>query len=151
MEILGPNGLQKLIIPTQKTGERRKMGNVQISYAENWQKEHWKSLEAAYRRSPYFEFFEHEFRPLYDDKFEKLVNFNLRLHELVLSALRIELPHQFTDAYIGATQDWRIYDFTTQEIKPYTQVFSDRHPFYPNLSILDALFNLGPETIRLLS
>ena len=59
LEILGPNGRQLLVIPTLKSAGKRTTGNVKISHAENWQKEHWKSLEAAYQRSPYFEFYEH--------------------------------------------------------------------------------------------
>jgi len=61
MLITGPNGSQLLAIPTVKTGLRRTMKDVKISYAEDWQKDHWKSLEASYRRSPYFEYYEHLF------------------------------------------------------------------------------------------
>ncbi|MEQ9187367.1 MAG: WbqC family protein [Cryomorphaceae bacterium] len=152
MEVLGPNGLQKLVIPTVKTGSRRTMNTVNISYSENWQKDHWKSLEAAYRRSPYFEFYEDNFQPFYIEKIESLMEFNLSLHQTICSLLSIEVDHRMTSNYEQKVAvDLRHFSF--QEAfppVPYLQVFSDRHPFTPNLSILDALFNLGPQTLSLL-
>jgi len=152
MEILGPNGIQKLVIPTVKTGERRTMNNVGISYAEHWQKDHWKSLEAAYRRSPYFEFYEDEFRPFYKEETELLIDFNLKLHETICRLLQIELPHDLSTEYQDTVaSDHRSKPFTQLENPAtYMQVFEDRHPFTPNLSILDALFNLGPRTVDLI-
>ena len=92
-EILGPNGRQLLVIPTQKTGNRRKTSEVKISYAENWQKEHWKSLEAAYRRSPFFEFYEHEFQPFYTQKTELLFDHNLKFIRTILRLLKVDIQY----------------------------------------------------------
>ena len=75
----------------------------------------------------------------------------MRMHKVILKALQLDLPHQFSDKYEIADPDWRAHDFSSADITPYTQVFSDRYLFVPNLSILDALFNLGPETTRLLT
>jgi hypothetical protein len=152
MHIIGPNGLQLLTIPTVKTGDKRLTKDVQISYAENWQKDHWKSLEAAYRRSPYFEFYEHHFRPFYKEKKESLVEFNLALHETILKIISLGLPYSLSESYTSYEEDFRSisFDLTENETKPYTQVFNDRHAFEPNLSILDAIFNLGPQTTMLL-
>lgn len=155
LEILGPNGRHKLVIPTIKKGDRRPMGEVMISYEENWQKDHWKSLEAAYRRSPYFEFYEHRFRPLYQEKTERLIDLNLQMHQLILELCDLELSHQLSSEYLEpetVDQDYRLAlnqkgnspDGSTAT--EYLQVFSDRHAFMPNLSMLDALFNLGPRT-----
>ena len=152
MEILGPNGLQKLVIPTLKTGNRRRTNEVCISYAENWQKDHWKSLEAAYRRSPYFEFYEDRFRPFYHLEIESLLSFNLQMHSVITASLSLDLPHTLTTNYEAeVSEDMRSMAF--RENIPemaYLQVFSDRHAFLPNLSILDALFNLGPQASDLL-
>lgn len=159
MEILGPNGRHKLVIPTIKKGHRRPMGEVMISYEENWQKDHWKGLEAAYRRSPYFEFYEHRFRPFYEEKTERLVDMNLGMHRLILELCGLELNHRLSDEYHEpktVDQDYRIAlnqkrDLTSTSAKSeYLQVFSDRHAFMPNLSVLDALFNLGPSTQEVL-
>lgn len=149
-EILGPNGRQKLVVPTLKTGSRRTMHEVKISYRENWQKDHWKSLEAAYRRSPYFEFYEDRFRPLYTGKTETLLELNLALHTLILELCDLQIEHVLTEEYLlpEKVQDDQRTQLKEYEAKQqsYLQVFSDRHPFVPNLSILDALFNLGPKT-----
>ena len=151
MEIVGPNGRQKLVIPTVKTGERRTMGNVQISYAENWQKDHWKSLEAAYRRSPYFEFYEDQLLTFYHSKRHHLLTFNLDFLQVSCSMLHLELPFRTTEVYQAeVTDDQRQTAFDQADHATYLQVFSDRHPFEPNLSILDALFNLGPQATTLL-
>mgnify|MGYP002628128892 CR=1 FL=1 len=152
MLITGPNGSQLLAIPTVKTGLRRTMKDVKISYAEDWQKDHWKSLEASYRRSPYFEYYEHLFMPFYKAKKETLLEFNLELHDTILKILSLELPYSQSEKYSDYENDFRGHSFElkTEEIKQYTQVFNDRQEFAPNLSILDAIFNLGPQTTMLL-
>ncbi|MDA7836407.1 WbqC family protein [Salibacteraceae bacterium] len=152
MLITGPNGSQLLAIPTVKTGLRRTMKDVKISYAEDWQKDHWKSLEASYRRSPYFEYYEHLFFPFYKEKKETLLEFNLELHDTILKILSLELPYSQSEKYSDYENDFRGHSFElkTEEIKQYTQVFNDRQEFAPNLSILDAIFNLGPQTTMLL-
>jgi len=156
IEILGPNGLQKLVIPTEKTGQRRPMQEVRISYAETWQKDHWKSLEAAYRRSPYFEYYEHRFRPFYTNRIEHLLDFNLQMHTVIMELLNRSPAYSLTNEYpesATVTNDFRdVFDPASRpdgNTVPYLQVFSDRHPFIPHLSVLDALFNLGPKTADL--
>jgi len=128
------------------------MKDVKISYAEDWQKDHWKSLEASYRRSPYFEYYEHLFFPFYKEKKETLLEFNLELHDTILKILSLELPYSQSEKYSDYENDFRGHSFElkTEEIKQYTQVFNDRQEFAPNLSILDAIFNLGPQTTMLL-
>jgi hypothetical protein len=153
IEILGPNGLQKLVIPTVKTGSKRKMESVAISYVENWQKDHWKSLEAAYRRSPYFEFYEAQLVPFYrSQELTSLWSFNLGLFHTLNTLLGLELQYEETDSYMEhPTIDHRSETFQSDDqFEPYIQVFEDRHPFHPNLSIFDALFNLGPQAKALL-
>lgn len=152
IEILGPNGIHRLSIPVQKTGQRTPLKNCRISYKENWQKDHWKSLEAAYRRSPYFEYYEDRFKSFYTEPVPRLVDFNLGLFDVINDALGLAISYQLSDRFIepGTTEsvDYRNHDFSSDNVTSpgdsYIQVFGDRHPFTPNLSVLDALFNLGP-------
>lgn len=152
MEILSPNGVQKLVIPTLKTGKRRVMNEVRISYSENWQKVHWKGLEAAYRRSPFFEYYEDKFYLFYKEKPELLIDLNMGLHQLFVEFLSIDLDSKFSIEYHTKVEhDYRNCEFDEiGDLEPYLQVFSDRFAFAPNLSILDALFNLGPRTKQIL-
>lgn len=154
MEILSPNGPQKLVIPTLKTGKRRLTKDIQISYAENWQKDHWKGLEAAYRRSPYFEFYEDRFKPLIWGKPALLIDYNLALHQLILEFLKIKKNFTITESFEENAlpnyrmESFRISDdlFNNWSYNKYLQVFSDRFDFVDNLSILDMLFNIGPRS-----
>lgn len=151
MEILGPNGVQKLVIPTQKTGQKRVMKDVRISYAENWQREHWKSLEAAYRNSPFFEHYESEIHDFYTQKTEHLLEFNLEFFEVINKLIKINFNYSLTEGYESLSSvEYRDSAFDLMEPISYMQVFMDRFDFIPNLSILDALFCLGPDTKTLI-
>ncbi len=156
MEILGPNGIHRLSIPVKKTGLRMTTNDICIGYEEHWQKDHWKGLEAAYRRSAYFEYYEDRLRSVYVEKPKRLVDLNLRVLHFILESLDCDPGIQFTTEYMDLGNegdvDYRDFDFskpsaeTGHSYETYFQVFSDRHPFVANLSILDALFNLGPST-----
>jgi hypothetical protein len=141
-EIVGPNGKMVLSIPTLKLepGERN-FENIRISYSESWLKQHWKSFESAYRRSVYFEYYEDKFKELYKKpSFEYLWEFNFELIKSVLSVLKIQ------DALI-LNRESKIEDKTYNSLyfsKQYTQVFSSKIAFEENLSIIDLIFNTGP-------
>ncbi|HMU98229.1 MAG TPA: WbqC family protein [Chitinophagales bacterium] len=136
--ILGANGVLRLSIPLQhQQNERRKYADVKISYAEKWQKDHWNSIVSAYRRSPYFEYYEEELKYFYDNQFDSLSTFNIELHQWILKKLQIE------KAIVYNNEVSKIQVEKTYEPITYLQVFSDRFEFQPNLSIIDALFNLG--------
>lgn len=150
--IYSPNGSLNLIIPLEKRANHTPMKDVEISYDNNWQKVHWKSLEAAYRRSPYFEFYEEDFRPFYElKKWKYLVDFNQEAQELIFSLLDIKPSINFTDKYYalidGYTDFRNISPKNHQSLTiphlSYMQTFQEKYGFIPNLSILDLLFNEG--------
>lgn len=153
-DIVTANGKLSLSIPLIKQADKELISNKKISYAEDWQKQHWRTIVSAYKNSPYFEFFEDEFKPFYEKQFEYLLDYNTQLLQTVLHILRIKKQIEFTQTFeLNSTQ---VIDFrnlsdiekTNMNAKPYYQVFADKLGFTPNLSCLDALFNVGLDTIN---
>ena len=152
-EIYGANGKLKLTIPVvhAKKQSRQADKTVAINYDNDWQKDHWKSLEAAYRSSPFFEFYEDDFQPFYSKNFEKLMDFNIELIKKILLLLDSDIillhkekaDKEFSDLIIAKK-------INKIEIPHYHQVFQSKHGFINNLSILDLLFNLGPQSLEYL-
>lgn len=125
--------------------------SVKVDNSYPWQRRHWRTLETAYRTSPFFEFYEDDIRPLYDNTFEYLMEFNLKTVEVICECLQLEMPKAKTERFrhdIDTAEDYRYLADAKANIvleqENYVQVFGDRHGFIPNLSILDLLFNLGP-------
>lgn len=154
-DIVTANGKLSLSIPLIKQADKELISDKKISYAEDWQKQHWRTIVSAYKNSPYFEFFEDEFKPFYENKFEFLLDYNTALLHTILNILRIKKQVEFTQSFeLNPTQ---IIDFrslseiekTEVVVRPYYQVFSDKLGFIPNVSCLDALFNIGLETKNL--
>jgi len=158
--IAGANGPLNLIVPVKRKTGRVKLKDVEIDYSENWQKIHWKSIESAYRTSPYFEFYEDRFKALYFSKeFKLLMNWNLAINNAILTSLKHESEIRISEKYISETDG---YEDLRSEIHPkkqitthykvnsYPQVFDDRMDFLPNISVLDLLFNEGPAAYQLL-
>lgn len=149
-EIYGANGKLKLIVPLQKRKNRTPMHAVEISYEEDWQRLHWRSFESAYRLSPYFEYYEEEFLPFYEEKkYTKLLDFNQALEDKISSLLQLDSAMQMTEKYEEQEPDYRKLIHPKQsplktDFKEYIQVFTEKYGFIPNLSIVDLLFNLGP-------
>ena len=153
-EILTANGKLSLSIPLIKQADKELISEKKISYAEDWQKQHWRAITSAYKNSPYFEYFEDEFKPFYENQFEFLLDYNTKLLQTILHILRIQKDIQFTD-HFEVTPNNRVDLRNLSDIKqveadtrPYYQVFG-ASAFVPNLSCLDALFNIGLETIHL--
>ena len=151
--IASPDGTLDLIVPVVKGSKiHTPMKDVKISYDLKWQRQHWLSLQTCYRSSAYFEFYEDELAPFYEKKYTFLFDYNLELFNWILNKLKLNLQLKFTTEYesIDEPLDFRNKfnkkSLYLAETKPYFQVFSDRNSFIPNLSILDLLFNQGPQT-----
>jgi hypothetical protein len=155
--IHSPNGKLDLIVPVERgAAVHRPIKDVRISYEFNWQRIHWLSLQTSYRSSAFFEFYEDDFAPFYEKKWEFLVDYNQELLELINRLLKLNFSFTSTTEYIAleAALDFRTAIHPKKEslfsIKPYYQVFEDRNGFLENLSIVDLLFNQGPQSTHYL-
>ena len=156
--IYGANGKLALNIPViHSQKNRQKYKDVKIFNEENWQSLHWKSLLSAYRTSPFFEYYEDEFQPLFILKTDYLLDFNLKCFEVICDCLQLDLNTSKTKEFQKSVEnksDLRHLVNAKKEqpfpFEVYTQVFSNKHGFIPNLSILDLLFNEGPNTLNYL-
>ncbi len=148
--IYSPNGVQLLNIPIQHANSSsQKTKDVKIESSFDWQKQHFKSLEAAYRSSPFFEYFEYIIEPVYTKKHTFLMDLNFETIEIVLKCLPMKLEYNKTSEYFSDVPE--LADFRNlvngkkddSQFETYTQVFGDKHGFLNNLSVLDLLFNEG--------
>lgn len=154
--IYSPNGLQLLNIPVKHTKEsHQKTKEIIVDNDSDWQKQHFKSLETAYRSSPFFEFFEDDIRPFYEKKHKFLLDLNYESMAIVSKCLRKRVDFETTTVYLREVETTEIKDYRylidgkkdDSVINRYMQVFEDKHGFINNLSILDLLFNEGKFTI----
>lgn len=148
--IYGANGRLTLTIPIVHKREQshQKESEVQTDVHSHWQQLHWKSLQAAYRSSPFFEFYEDAFAPLYQETAHTLYQFNRCFLDVLFDALDLDIPqeevaldftkHQLQESLLNAKQTHPVFPH-------YTQVFESKYGFLSNLSSLDLLFNKGPE------
>ncbi|AWH85223.1 hypothetical protein HYN59_08875 [Flavobacterium album] len=151
MYIYSPNGMQMLNIPVKHSndGNRQLFKDVKIEPAFDWQKQHFKSLEAAYRSSPFFEYFEDDIRPVFEKKHTFMMDLNFEIMDIVTSCLGMDYNPERTVEYFREANGLQDYRYLangkkdTAAFEPYTQVFGEKHGFINNLSILDLLFNEG--------
>jgi hypothetical protein len=161
-------GVQTLTVPVEApVGEgvalsKTEIKDVRISNHGKWRTEHWNALQSAYGESPFFEFYEDDIRPFFEDRWEFLLDFNMAITEKMCELLDIHPHIELTSSYQNSLpigEGWGGADFRTvihpkhpQEDsdfspKPYYQVYKERFGFLPNLSILDLLFNMGNEAV----
>lgn len=156
--IYGPNGVQSLNIPVKKGSSSNIITkDIEISYDMNWQNNHLRSLEAAYNSSPFYEFYIDDILPLYQKQYNKLIEFNIDVLKLCFEWLQIE-----DEIKLSADFNLEVKaDDYRQNLHPkisknaidkyfrqdkYIQGFEQRSGFVSNLSILDLIFCMGPES-----
>lgn len=162
--IAGPNGMERLTIPIEEgRGLRRPISEVRISYAQPWPKLHWSAIVAAYGRSPYFEFYQHELKPLYDAPASLLLGFNMQVMQTTWRLLGLKPDIRYTEEYQAqAPFGWKDVrnalhpnpeksraDELVRTVE-YYQVFHDRQGFLPDMCAWDLLFNEGPNASNIL-
>lgn len=136
--VMTADGVRLLSVPViGGRGIRKPIREVEIDYTLPFQREHLRTITAAYRSAAYYEHFIDRIEPLFALRERYLFDLNCRITEELLSILKIDAPLLFTKQFEG-TQP-----MPEMSVAPYFQVFSDRQPFAANLSILDYLFNNG--------
>jgi hypothetical protein len=150
--------LLTLVVPVVKGSKvHTPVKDVKISYDFNWQRLHWMSLQGCYRRSAYFEYYEDDFSIFFETEETFLFDLNEKLLYMLLKLLKIKAAIRYTEGYEAkylAMKDFRLSISSKKESafpqKPYYQLFEERHGFLKNLSIVDLLFNQGPQSINYL-
>ncbi|HZK62546.1 MAG TPA: WbqC family protein, partial [Puia sp.] len=158
--IAGANGIISLSVPLQHgRNQQLPMHEVKIAWSEPWQSLHWKSIQSAYNRSPFFDHYRDELNLLFCSKVEKLMDWNLECLEWVMEKLDRPVSIRLTESP-EQESDPALWEDHRNEVLPknhglcmpmkYQQVFEEKTGFFPNLSILDLLFNRGKEAGNLL-
>jgi hypothetical protein len=153
-EIATTQGIQALTVPIIR-GTSPLMKDIKISDHGNWRHLHWNAIKSAYGESPFFDYYQDDIRPFFEKRWDYLLDFNEAIRETMCELVDIKPKVDYTTAYQqAAIADYREGinpkhpapdpDFTP---KPYYQVYAQKHGFLPNLSILDLLMNMGPESI----
>jgi len=156
--IYGANGKLLLNIPVVHSQKNRQnYVDVLTHNDENWQRNHWRSLESAYKTSPFFEFYEDDLKPLFEEPVSNLLDFNIACFQTVCECLQLDLKINQTTTFEKEptnSMDLRYLAKAKGEKAPafhsYVQVFDDKHGFLNNLSVLDLLFNEGPNALNYL-
>ena len=158
--ICNDSGRHLLSIPIRHVGGRQGRQlykDVRIDNSYPWQRQHWRTLETAYRTSPFFEFYEDDLLPLFKTEHEFLLDLNLKTIFLICECLQIAPPLSKTESFQTNPKSYRDARFLVNAKKridlgqePYVQVFGDRHGFVGNTSVLDLLFNEGPNALSYL-
>lgn len=151
--ILSANGVMQLTVHVENANRpRQRMRDAKIDYSKRWQHQHWVSILSAYKSSPYFDHFAHEIEPFYRREWRFLIDYNMEYLETLLRLLGAKCQIATSEQYVEAAAE--DFDMRPKQKKdstfvaePYFQVFSDRMPFQPNLSVLDLLMCEGRSAI----
>lgn len=161
--IFSAGGVEQLIIPVIKDGSHsRPIRDVRIDYSDNWLLRHKRAIDAAYNSSPFYLYYKDDFSGIFDSRPEFLFDFNMKFLELLLELIGLKADIKFTDKF---ESEYPSGDFRTRiqpkykgetlvreykKEKTYFQVFSNKLGFQPNLSVIDLLFNEGPDSVSYL-
>jgi hypothetical protein len=159
------NGPQTLSVPIEHAAANQPISIIRISNHGKWRTEHWNALQSAYSESPFFEYYADDIRPFFEQKYDFLIDFNEAIRQKMCELIDIHPSVEYTQEFLppqevsSTTHHPIIHDFRDVisakhpqpdadfEVKRYWQVFQRKHGFLTNLSILDLLFNMGPESI----
>jgi hypothetical protein len=150
------NGPMTLSIPVE-SNHGRGIRDIRISDHGNWRHLHWNSLASAYNSSPFFEYYADDFHPFFEKKIDFLFDLNEQLRITLCDLLQISADVHYTETYQAPGDALDVEDLRAcfhpkkqpdpEAQEPYYQVFQSKFGFIPNLSVLDLLFNMGPESI----
>lgn len=157
--IAAANGPLPLSVPIVKPDNLKCLTrDIRISDHGNWRHLHWNALVSAYNMSPFFEYYADDFAPFYERRYDFLIDFNEALRAKICELIDLQSQVHYTESYLPTV----VNDFreairprhpapdTTFRSVPYYQVFQEKFGFQPNLSIVDLLFNMGPESLLVL-
>jgi hypothetical protein len=150
------NGVQALTVPVER-GSSSLIKDMRISDHGNWRHLHWMALQSAYGESPFFEYYQDDIRPFFEKRWDYLMDYNEAICQKMFELIDIEPRVERTSEFVLEPTD--VIDLRTAinpkhpapdaefTSKPYYQVYAQKHGFLPNLSVLDLLFNMGPESV----
>ena len=147
------SGKLNLSIPRiRKNSSKTKIKDIRICYNEPWQKIHLKSIITCYNSSPFFDYYKEKISKIFNTKEKFLIDFSLKSHLLVMDFLKLNQSINHTKVFenINNLTDYRNYGFCSKENYKYDQVYFTKNDFIKDLSVLDLIFNLGPESIDFL-
>ena len=158
--IMNGNGVLNLIIPTVHDQRMSVVKEVRIEHVTPWQRAHWRSIESAYNNTPFYLYYKDALQPFFEQKFDFLFDFNTQLTQTLLKLLQLDVNVGFTQYFSPYEDDdlrleihpkkARKPDYRYRLASPYYQVFEDKFGFMPNLSVIDLLFNEGPQAAHYL-
>lgn len=162
-DIMTANGVMTLSVPVVKASSLKILTkDVLVDYSTNWQKLHFKGIESAYKNSPYYDYYMDNFLAFFERKEKYLIDLNTKILQEVMDNISLRRSLKFTEDYYPVPENLEdlrdvIHPKPSRRRaerpftpKPYHQTFAERFPFTPNLSILDLLFNTGPEVMTFL-
>lgn len=157
--IYSEKGKLTLTAPVSKPfGKQTKTKDIEIFNEDRWQTNHWRAIFSAYQNSPYFLYYKDDLEIFFTKKANNLLTWNLEITETLCKLIGIKTKFEFSEEFVktGSFENDYRFDISPkipalhQHFPNYIQVFSDRHGFIENLSIIDLLFNLGPDTLNYL-
>ena len=153
-------GVQALTVPVEKPANGSNcIKDLRISDHGNWRHLHWNALQSAYGESPFFDYYQDDIRPFYEKRWTFLLDFNEAIRQKMCELIDFEPRVDYSSEYIVDSKAIASDDYRTAinpkhpaqddefEPKPYYQVYQTKHGFLENLSVIDLLFNMGPESI----
>ena len=155
--VMTANGVESLSVPVVKVnGNHTMTQDMAISPIEPWQHIHSRCLESAYKAAPYFDHYYDYLRPIFEGHFERLIDLNDTALKAVLKMLKVRKEIVYTTDYVREAENDLREAFSPKRqvdaslFPTYYQVFSEKYPFAPDLSVLDLVFNEGPEAVTYL-